>query len=278
MRYDFSDIAYIIPIRIDTLDRVKNLNSLLSLFSINTTRPYFLIINDDLEPDKDLLKKIKWKYTSYCDVYFLENKDSFNRGLCFNKGYDILQKNNIKRSCLVCGDTDVFIKPEYIFEGYKNIKQDNFKCVFPNNGFFIDVKSNTRDTFLNDLDFNILESQLPDFKELKMLYCDKDISVMHNNYKSGCVMFSTDSYKEVNGYNPNFWGWGYEDDELVNRMEKLDTKLKRINDEKAIAWHMSHPGTVKAANPHYQLNHDLCKKVEHMTNEEVAQYITTWTI
>lgn len=278
MRYDFTDIAYIIPIRVDTEDRIKNLNSLISLLSITTTRPYFIIINDDSSPDKEHLKKIKWKYTDFCDIYFLENKKPFNRSLCFNKGFEIMERNNIKRDCIVCGDTDVFIKPEFIFEGYRNIKQNNIKCVFPNNGFFIDVKGSPKENFLSNLDFKILEKELPDFSELKMLYNKNNITVMHNNYKSGCVMFSTSSYKNINGYNPNFWGWGYEDDELVLRMEKLNIKYLRNNNNLAIAWHMSHPGTIKAANPFYQYNHDLCAKVQEMSSDDVARYITSWKI
>ena len=39
------------------------------------------------------------------------------------------------------------------------------------------------------------------------------------NYFGGIVAFNKESFKKINGYPNNFWGWGGEDDELYNRVK-----------------------------------------------------------
>jgi hypothetical protein len=47
-------------------------------------------------------------------------------------------------------------------------------------------------------------------------------------YFGGIVAFNKDSFKRINGYPDNFWGWGGEDDELYNRVRKFYT-IKKVN-------------------------------------------------
>ena len=43
----------------------------------------------------------------------------------------------------------------------------------------------------------------------------------NRNYFGGIVAFSSAQYEGMNGYPNNFWGWGGEDDELMNRAKKV---------------------------------------------------------
>jgi hypothetical protein len=47
------------------------------------------------------------------------------------------------------------------------------------------------------------------------------------NYFGGIVAFNSDSFKKINGYPNNFWGWGGEDDELFNRVRHFYT-IKKV--------------------------------------------------
>jgi hypothetical protein len=40
-------------------------------------------------------------------------------------------------------------------------------------------------------------------------------------YFGGIVSFSKTDYRKINGYPNTFWGWGGEDDEMHNRLERL---------------------------------------------------------
>ena len=49
----------------------------------------------------------------------------------------------------------------------------------------------------------------------KNRYADND------KYFGGIVVFSEDQFKKINGFPNNFWGWGGEDDELLNRIKAV---------------------------------------------------------
>lgn len=48
------------------------------------------------------------------------------------------------------------------------------------------------------------------------------------NYFGGIVVFNGETFKKINGYPNNFWGWGGEDDELYNRVKPYYTIKKPL--------------------------------------------------
>jgi hypothetical protein len=53
---------------------------------------------------------------------------------------------------------------------------------------------------------------------------------IYDGYFGGVTMFPIDSFKKVNGYPNDFWGWGFEDDELLRRciQSEIETDSKKI--------------------------------------------------
>ena len=53
---------------------------------------------------------------------------------------------------------------------------------------------------------------------------------IYDGYFGGVTMFPIDSFKKVNGYPNDFWGWGFEDDELLRRCMQsgIETDSKKI--------------------------------------------------
>ena len=49
-------------------------------------------------------------------------------------------------------------------------------------------------------------------------------------YFGGVTMFSMDSFNKINGYPNEYWGWGFEDDELLRRCDSFD--ILRIRNRK----------------------------------------------
>jgi hypothetical protein len=91
-------------------------------------------------------------------------------------------------------------------------------------------------------------------------------------------MFTKDAYNFCGGYNTNFIGWGFEDDEISNRYTKLGFELERVKDTSAIAWHLPHDNTIREKHPFYQQNYQHSEFVGHCTKQELENYIKTWTI
>ena len=52
--------------------------------------------------------------------------------------------------------------------------------------------------------------------------------IVFDEYFGGVTLFPIDMFEEINGYSNEYWGWGYEDDDLLYRCKlfglKLDTK------------------------------------------------------
>jgi hypothetical protein len=46
-----------------------------------------------------------------------------------------------------------------------------------------------------------------------------DYNLRDVEYFGGCVLFTREQFEKVNGYNPNYWDWGFEDDDLFYRCQ-----------------------------------------------------------
>jgi hypothetical protein len=49
-----------------------------------------------------------------------------------------------------------------------------------------------------------------------------------DTYFGGVTMFPIDAFEKINGYPNKYWGWGYEDDDLLLRCKKFGIKLDEI--------------------------------------------------
>src|SRR5210317_516189 len=51
-----------------------------------------------------------------------------------------------------------------------------------------------------------------------------------DTYFGGVTLFPVDSFKKVNGYSNEYWGWGFEDDDLLLRLteQRVFTKIKTL--------------------------------------------------
>ena len=88
-----------------------------------------------------------------------------------------------------------------------------------------------------------------------------------------------DNLIKCNGYNPNFIGWGYEDDEMPLRVHKLGYDVTRLNGSNQPCWHLHHfdgKGSPKETQPNYEHNRQVAGIVDNADKEQLEQYITTW--
>lgn len=62
---------------------------------------------------------------------------------------------------------------------------------------------------------------ISDFKESK----DDFKRIIFDEYFGGVTLFPVNSFEEINGYSNDYWGWGYEDDDLLYRCKVKGIKL-----------------------------------------------------
>ena len=271
-KYDFKNISFIIHVRIDIPERLLNLQTVLDTYNTYCTNVEFIVINDDKVPDKQL-KPLHDKYKNTTKFLFLSNDGIYMRPLSFNRGF-----SNTDRPLMIAGDTDVLIHPKYIKDAEDLIMKDGYHHVYPYNGMFIHIKEHIRDSFKADYDFSKLLPLKPSQSNRYPYYETNDILVAHCASRGGCIMYQSEMYKDINGYNPAFRGWGYEDDEINCRISKLGYKTTRVNDDDAIAWHLPHPNTVREKHPYYDNNNMLSERTGQLTSNEIKELITTWKL
>jgi GT2 family glycosyltransferase len=227
------------------------------------------------------------------DVYtFTRSGTQWNKCEGYNKCIK-LAKTNI----IVLNDVDAIIKPDQILET-ANILQNDDQCglVYPFNGLFLCTDATLKQEFIKqECDYDVLDGKFPDELaeydgnvspdlELYHLHVNKTyngVLVGHVHSKGGCVMGRRDVLIKCNGYNPNFIGWGYEDDEMPARVNILGYGVGRLPGKRKPCWHLHHfdgTGSPKETQPFYEHNRQICSFVENSNKEDLQNYIKNWRL
>ena len=272
MKTDLNNIGLMIHFRRDVDDRFRNLEMVVKFYRENSDNLQIAILNDDKELDKDF-KRLCKQYD--CKGLFMENNDVYWRTKAFNEMSKILDVEY-----LIAGDTDVIVDPKYILEAIEKFHTpyEAVGIVYPYNGMFIHLKQPMFEKFTID---QSLVDLLEKSKTLKPIPYDQDENflVAHPQSKGGMVIFCKKAFIHCNGYNPNFKGWGYEDDEILARFQKTGFSVCRVDNKEAIAWHLPHENTVREKHHYYDNNRKHSDFVCGDTKwEELEQYIKSWTL
>ena len=70
----------------------------------------------------------------------------------------------------------------------------------------------------NEYPLHLATNVIPDENELKR--------ETFESYFGGVTMFPTEDFQKINGYSNKYWGWGFEDDDLLFRCKLNNIKLK----------------------------------------------------
>lgn len=76
-----------------------------------------------------------------------------------------------------------------------------------------------------DVDYSY--SSIPLHLATNFVTNSKTKKVLFDEYFGGVTMFPMDSFKIINGYSNNYWGWGFEDDDLLYRCKMNGIPLQK---------------------------------------------------
>ena len=283
---DLKGITFLTFVRLDNEERKDNLKAMHRFYRNSCENYQHIFIEDDKEP----------KVTDTIDlgkddvVVFSKSDTEWRKGEGFNKGIK-LAKTNILNFI----DTDIIIDPNQLLETADRLwEDDNAGLMYPYNGLFLCAEKPLKDKFCETLNYEEL-LVIPEAVELytgikdnnftdQMSYVNKvynDILIGHMASKGGCVMGRKDNLVKCNGYNPNFCGWGYEDDEVPLRVSKLGFNVTRVNGKGKVIWHLHHfdgTGSEKEKQPFYKENFEIMFFVSNSTSYKLKDYIKTWVM
>lgn len=291
MKYDFSEITFCVFCRIDNEERLHNLKAMVGFYRRYCDNVKFIISEDGIKPQvPDILE------LTNNDVYtFQYNDTEWKKCEGYNKCIKLAKTNT-----LVFNDVDAIIHPDQILDTYKRLESDpGTGLLYPYNGLFLCTDKTIKDNFVsNNYDYSVLDTRFPDellvfngevtnksrSPVMQQQYINRTfngILVGHVDSKGGCVMGRKDNIIKCNGYNPNFKGWGYEDDEFPFRVSRLGYTVGRLPGVKKPCWHLHHfdgTGSEKEKQEFYTDNNKEVSSVQCMTKEQLQEYKNTWRL
>ena len=260
---DLKECTFIIPIRIESSDRMRNVITIL-LFLLDTFDTKVILKEVDTESvfEKEVLPQIKDylgdKINNLTHVFEQSDDPVFYRMKIINEMIDMADTPIISNY-----DCDVLFKPETYVKAVEMTKGD-YGLVYPY-GFgeyqkqvFCD-DTDVSDFISNDFDFDVLDKK----------------SRMYDAQFGHVQFVKRKSYIEAGMENENFRGSSPEDKERYYRFDKMGYNVGRIYD---IVYHLEHsrgqnswPNSVEG-NPYMRENFNVWGQIQSMNGEELKQY------
>ena len=258
---NLSNCTFIIPVRIDSNDRTRNLITVLC-FLLRQFDTKIILKEVASQPlvDEYILPQVK----EFLDndlkgfTYLFEKSDNpeFHRMKIIN---EVL--NQVETDVVVNYDSDVLLKPEIYAKSVNLILDEKYDIIYPYGlGEYqkqIYANDNLVSDFLNnDFDFAILEAS-------EKVYMSQ----------FGHVQFlKTKSYIDAGMENENFISWSPEDKERYFRFDKLGYKVGRI--DSAFVYHLEHYRGKNSwfSNPYIEKNNQLWEHLQRLSVEQLLNY------
>ena len=152
-----------------------------------------------------------------------------------------------------------------------------------------------------DFIFHDLDNVIGEKNMVKFETKDNEVNHIFGSYRrkniGGIFVMKGGNYEKINGF-PNFWGWGFEDDILYNRIKKNNMKIVRDNfsyfDKRVVKLNRSQNGTAFSLS-YFPRNRSIashCKKtgqilkdglntlknIKFTKSEKMYPFVINWKI
>jgi len=258
MKIDLSEATFIIPIRIESNDRLRNV--------ITTTA--FLLENFDTniiikEVDSEsifknvafpMIKNILDVDVNINHIFEKSNSPSFHRQRVLN---EMIAEADTE--IVVNYDCDVLLPLESYHEAYSSILHHKHDVIYPYGQGMYQKQVQTSDEvvsdFLQTMDYSILDSN----------------STISTSDFGWAQFFNRQVYIDGGMENENFVAYAPEDKERFYRFTTLDYNVGRIDN---YVYHLEHARGQNSwvNNPHMNTNNDEWEKVQKMNKEQIKEY------
>jgi hypothetical protein len=258
MKIDLTKATFIIPIRIESSDRLRNVITITAFLLENfDTNIIIKEVDEESVFQRDalpILKEILDVDINVNHIFEKSNDLSFHRQRVLN---EMIMESNTE--IVVNYDCDALLPIDSYVKACQSILSGECDVVYPyGKGMFQYQVMATDDIvseFLQTYDFNILDKH-------------------SNQYLSdfGWIQFfNRQVYIDGGMENENFIAYAPEDKERFYRFTTLGYNVGRINN---VVYHLEHSRGHNSwmNNPHMQNNNDLWDKIQKMSKEQLKEY------
>ena len=265
-------ISFIVHFRKDTNHRMVNLDIVYNYYKDIYPNSEFIFVEDD---SKQKIKDIVKKGDKYI---FYKNTGPYKKCLSYNLG---LKEASNDIVCFL--DIDCLISIESLVKSITLAKKGLISIGY--NGTAVYIQHLLKDKINNKQGVELFDF-LKDHIEPETVYTGfyNDIYCIGNTGAVGGSLIGTkDTFNKINGFNPNFIGWGYEDNEIIARAGILQVPVATVgnNNSKWFLLHLPHEEgdvAIKDKDQHefYKHNEEELEKVNDMDKQQLEQYIKSW--
>lgn len=262
MKIDLSDATFIVPLRIESDDRLRNVITstcfLLSNFNTN-------IIIQEVDSSSVFVERALSQIEEFCEdvsglrhIFEKSTSPSFHRQRVLN---DMIMESTTK--VVVNYDCDIILPLSSYQNAYSQILNDESDVVYPygDGDYQIQVFAD---------DDTVTQFLVNDFEFKYLLEKGK----VYDAKYGFCQFFNRDVYIQGGMENENFVAYAPEDVERFYRFNTLGYRVSRIDDK---VYHLEHMRTPNSwlSNPYTPSNRAEWEKVQTMNSEVLKQYILT---
>ena len=251
------DLTFLIPTRIETEDRLRNIISSVSYLLKHIPAKVIVKEVSNYPTFKfRAIPEIK-KYVDTSNLIYLYEESS-ETWFCKSKVLnDLIVVSNTK--VVANYDADAILPVQSYFDAYKLIDENHADVVYPYQcGVYqwkVEYNSNIYNEFILNLDTRILDKN-------KTLY---------NSTIGWSQFINRQVYIDSFMMNENFISWGCEDDEFYYRMSVLGNRIARIDN---YTYHLEHSRTPNSwfNNPNFNNNYQLWNQIKTFDKNQLIQY------
>ena len=251
-----ADVTFVIPVRIDSPDRSRNVDVLIDFLFQRFDSPILIMESDSQQ--RYFVKQDDPR------IRYFFNKDRrpvFHHTGCLNQLYPMVD------TPIIAGwDTDALVASEQIIDTVEQVRSGKVVMGLAYDGHMFNTSAELVQLFWQTKDYNVLTEKTG---ELRPMYGALSTG--------GAFIVDTEKYLQAGGENEHFLGWGPEDFERVKRIEILYPQP--IYRAKGGLYHMAHTRLFNSwyADRHHELNGKKeFLKVCGMTRDELWTYVNSW--
>ena len=199
-------MAFIIPVRLDSVVRLENL--ILSVQYLLKNFDTHIMVLEAASYSNGIIQKMLGSKIEYL---FLEDRDS----VFYKTKYLNIMTRRACTPFIGIWDVDVIIPKEQIMDAIEKLRQ-GFDVAFPYDGHCYDTSFVIRELYSQNKSIRLL---LRNKTKMSLIYGNKVVG--------GAVFINRDAYIKAGMVNEKFYGWGPEDFELYERLKILGLKIHR---------------------------------------------------
>ena len=253
------DLTFIIPIRVDTDDRIENCLTILRFLQQNFPESEILLMEQDAEMRTDCI------LNAFPAVkrYFAPNPGRFEKTTTVNMGIALATRPII---CMY--DTDILLHPSAVRQAATMLRSRKNRVVIPYNRIVIDVSGQLKSEISGSLDME----KFGTVRRFANTPTRSDLSVRENN--GGIFIANKEVLMLEGGLNKKMISYGWEDAEFSKRFDKLGYYTFMLPAFNLV--HLDHRrGPDSRINEMFDINQSEFRKVSAMTRRELQAYVET---